>query len=601
MNTEHMDTEQPEPDDSGRRDHFELVHGFVTASREGELTECEIADFEQLLRENAAVRRLYSEYLEVTLALPALLARDKASPDNKTGQAETGKTSTAPISTTAPIAQHLTPSSSWFWSNGRTTLFSLAGLFLAAGFLVAGGLAAWTILWPNAVPSERAAPQYVARLILSDGCHWLDEQAPPEAGGALAVGRSLHLASGIAEVQFDIGARVILQGPASFGIESPSRVRLTLGKLTAEITTPEARGFTVLTPDATMMDQGTEFGVEVAPSGSHRVHVFKGEVDLTVNAKPGKVPSVMQKLTANSAARLEHKDSKFTLYEETGESFVRSMAQRDRDRHVVAYWRFEDHRVGDLVPDTQGNTSPICGTVDSSFNGNDLFTYAAESQPQFSEDIPAKLVPQSGQPNTRCLDNTHWKEWATRDVYTRSAFSHAAPLDIQKITPTQWTIEASVKAVNWKRGVQTFVGRDGAPALPVVDVPPRLAFQVTAEGHFAVSFLDENNRLHQTVEKKLDLLENHWYNVAAQSDGRWLSLYVDALDGQGYHLQARTELPTTGSTALGNGSNDAEWSIGRGKVAGFPDQWFEGWIDEVRICDIALDPSEFLFAPELKK
>jgi hypothetical protein len=26
-------------------------------------------------------------------------------------------------------------------------------------------------------------------------------------------------------------------------------------------------------------------------------------------------------------------------------------------------------------------------------------------------------------------------------------------------------------------------------------------------------------------------------------------------------------------------------------------EWFQGWIDEVRICDVALDPEEFLFAP----
>jgi hypothetical protein len=61
---------------------------------------------------------------------------------------------------------------------------------------------------------------------------------------------------------------------------------------------------------------------------------------------------------------------------------------------------------------------------------------------------------------------------------------------------------------------------------------------------------------------------------------------------------AKIDLPKTGSTALGNLSDEAEWSIGRGKVAGLPNEWFQGWIDEIRISDIALDPFEFLFAPQ---
>jgi hypothetical protein len=71
---------QPSDDeDVGRRDFFDLVHGFVTASREGELTESEIADFEQLLADNPEARRLYAEYLEATLALPSVLVDGGAS------------------------------------------------------------------------------------------------------------------------------------------------------------------------------------------------------------------------------------------------------------------------------------------------------------------------------------------------------------------------------------------------------------------------------------------------------------------------------------------------------------------------------------------
>ena len=60
--------------------------------------------------------------------------------------------------------------------------------------------------------------------------------------------------------------------------------------------------------------------------------------------------------------------------------------------------------------------------------------------------------------------------------------------------------------------------------------------------------------------------------------------------------------PATGSTALGKGHDDAEWTVGRAGNFGDPAAWprFYGWIDEVRISDIAREPKEFLFAPNGK-
>jgi len=50
------------------------------------------------------------------------------------------------------------------------------------------------------------------------------------------------------------------------------------GKLTAFVP-PSAKGFTVMTPVAEVVDYGTEFGVTVDKSGETETSVFKGEVD----------------------------------------------------------------------------------------------------------------------------------------------------------------------------------------------------------------------------------------------------------------------------------------------------------------------------------
>ena len=43
------------------------------------------------------------------------------------------------------------------------------------------------------------------------------------------------------------------------------------------------------------------------------------------------------------------------------------------------------------------------------------------------------------------------------------------------------------------------------------------------------------------------------------------------------------------------------WSVGRGYYDGEVNGWFQGWIDEVRICDVALAPEDFLFANRPEK
>lgn len=440
----------------------------------------------------------------------------------------------------------------------------------------------------------------VARLTRVADCRWADQGLAP--GDPLKTGQWLHLAAGVAEVKFDIGVRLVVQGPALLKFESADSARLEIGKVTAEIFTERARGFSIRTLRATFVDQGTEFGVEVAPGGSSRIHVFKGRVDVDMDGEKGNSPVAAERLMENVGARLEGDAPSMTLIADTGESFIRSLDQAGRDRHVVAYWRFEDRPLGARLPTTQQNSRSVRATADCSFNGNDLFTFGPLSQPRFSGDVPAASVPQTAAANRGCLDTSEPLEahGMTRDVYTRSQFSHASPLDVQRITPAQWTVEASVKPVRLHHGVQTFVVRDGAGPDNRANVAPRLAFRINAEDHFAVGFRDGDGRLHEAVAANMAIQENHWYHTAATSDGRNLRLYVDALDGRGYQLRAATSLPRSGSTALGKGDDAAEWSIGRGKAAGQPAEWFQGLIDEVRICDVALGPGEFLFTEPAK-
>lgn len=550
----------------------------------------------------------------------------------------------APRENRAPVLGFLVDmgQKGWGFLSNHTSMFSVALMLLVAGVVVATfthGLfrpapvappqvadkaessdstlmpPGYATNQPHRVPAADSASGPIAMLAATCGALWTEPGERPAVGTRLAAGRELHLAAGVVALEFPIGVQAILQGPAKVKFVTGKQVELLYGKLTVKATRQEAHGFEIVTPRGCFVDQGTEFGVEVTPGGSSKVHVFQGLVDAKFRADHGRPTPSPSRLTENTGARLGSDDDGMTLVQDTGECFVRSMSEADRDRHVVAYWRFEDRPVGILLPDTGNNHQPVCASVDSSFNGNDLYVGNSFSQPMFSDDVAAASVSRSSRPNRSCLDTSQpivkkredepfWRRGlAGRNVYTHSEFSHAAPLDIQRIAPAQWTIEASVKAARVFGKAQGFLGRDTNFTADKARAPARLTFQINARQRFAIGFYDADDRFHEAVAEDLPVEAGRWYHLAATSDGRMLRLYVDVLDGGGYIERAATVLPADGSTALGKGKDDAEWSIGRAGNEGDAGDWprFLGWIDEIRVSDIARQPREFLFAKKDKE
>jgi hypothetical protein len=98
------------------------------------------------------------------------------------------------------------------------------------------------------------------------------------------------------------------------------------------------------------------------------------------------------------------------------------------------------------------------------------------------------------------------------------------------------------------------------------------------------------------VESIAPINAGQWYYAAAVDNGSTLSLYLDS--GSGYQLQG--SVPITGALFQGVPANplwDASWTVGRGQYGGNPTDWFDGIIDEVRLTNSALAPSQFEFAP----
>ncbi|MBI9019199.1 MAG: FecR domain-containing protein [Phycisphaerae bacterium] len=123
----------------------------------------------------------------------------------------------------------------------------------------------------------------VARLVKTVDAVWkLDGKDQIESGVSLRVGL-LTLEQGVAKIEFNNGAEIVLEAPASIDLVSNQEMILISGKLSAHVN-ENAVGFMVRTKNSKIIDLGTDFGISVDDNGSTDVHVFKGKVALLLDS-----------------------------------------------------------------------------------------------------------------------------------------------------------------------------------------------------------------------------------------------------------------------------------------------------------------------------
>ena len=161
---------------------------------------------------------------------------------------------------------------------------------MAAGILLAAFLGWWLGLHRG----PKATDESIAWLVNAQDCRWADGQSPEEG---LKTGFVLNVESGLAEIRFRKGTRLVLSGPARLELLSDNSARLHRGRATARV--PErAIGFELQSPQGKVIDLGTEFGVAVGEDGTTEVAVFEGEVETAASGQPA------MRLQTNQAVRM---------------------------------------------------------------------------------------------------------------------------------------------------------------------------------------------------------------------------------------------------------------------------------------------------------
>lgn len=240
--------------------------------------------------------------------------------------------------------------------------------------LTAAGV--WSLWFKPSATRQRVAGNSVAMLVRAVDARWGTSTVSVRVGSALEPGW-LRLESGLAQVVFYSGARVVMEGPAELQLVSPTEAVCPAGRLLVEVPEP-ARGFRLKTDQLEVVDLGTAFGINAA-RGRSEVHVFKGEVEVRVGAKAkrtlgagqaaaaqgGTSPHLMAANTAAFGSLFAFQERSLAAEAFRYEQWQFANARLHQDASLLVHLEFQDLDTADwtLRNSAAGNRSSPGATV----------------------------------------------------------------------------------------------------------------------------------------------------------------------------------------------------------------------------------------------
>jgi hypothetical protein len=332
------------PEERSAAGDGEELCSLAEAVCNGTITAAQYERLNALLSADEEAARFYATYVRMHGLLLWHWRDADVSPDPAPALPVVVGTSPLPL-VRAPLATSL------FSTGGYVFSYSLAAFIVGIGLLIG-----WAYQMPlnreiasneQVRPPKAVAPdpkqpetQLVGQITGMFDCQWVNPKTGVVGFTRVPLGRKFDLASGLMEITYDSGTRVILQGPCTYRIESNSSGYLAAGKITARTKKKGESGngkaeqlagsdrsplFAVRTPTAMVTDLGTEFGVEVDKSGCSKAYVCEGTVEM--RAVGSKAPQTVL-LKADESARVDvGKRGVVTIARSKGEkhTFVREM------------------------------------------------------------------------------------------------------------------------------------------------------------------------------------------------------------------------------------------------------------------------------------
>ena len=220
------------------------IESLILAVERGEISAAEMEQLDRLLRDEPLARRLYAQYMLETVDLRRWAAcsefcEGKGLPEN--GSANSGKVSDASVE--SPATSGILGSA----VHGKIGYFSQMGpisFLITMSILLVTGIVAWD-WWNGRLPVARQVAQrqqehevkreFVGRITNMIDCKWVDPKTAPIGPVAVLLGCKYALYSGLLEITYDSGTKVILEGPVDYEVDSRNSGLLVNGKVTAKL------------------------------------------------------------------------------------------------------------------------------------------------------------------------------------------------------------------------------------------------------------------------------------------------------------------------------------------------------------------------------
>ena len=213
-----------------------------------------------------------------------------------------------------------------YMSSGWPVAYLVATVMTAFGLIICANMyisppsqvvGPTAVEWSAVSPASRDSMQQVVvgRVTGMADCKWAGsgENSQKDLKSHVSLGDQLNIRSGLVEITYDTGAKVILQGPVMYEVESKNGGFMLVGKLTGKVENETAKGFFVRTPTAVVTDLGTEFGVEVSREGNTISHVFRGAIAVRVASAGGRANADPTILHANESVRVDGGNGKYRV------------------------------------------------------------------------------------------------------------------------------------------------------------------------------------------------------------------------------------------------------------------------------------------------
>jgi len=328
----------------------ETFQQSINALINGTITEAEHQSLQNRLKEDPSARAIFRERMDIEAGLRTWAA------DGGALWPKRGLTLWRQVAGEGQTPFRTKP--------GKTSLRTTWGWPIAL-IATAASILAITVWWPQRPDQDqlnltdqqnKPTPQTtqptappLGKWIAQAACVW---QQPPSLPDGMFNAGMIKLTSGAAELRFDSGTNVILEGPCELLVNTADSARLLAGTVFVNVT-EVSNGFLLETPEAQIIDEGTQYAVTL-DSLATEVHVFDGSVIWTPTAADA---DFEDRITTGEARRYLRSEPARSRHIPFGQrQFVRRIDEQVRkaaDGELLAYDGFEN-LAGQLRRDRSG-------------------------------------------------------------------------------------------------------------------------------------------------------------------------------------------------------------------------------------------------------